>query len=423
MEREKVYPKVLLIGARLCRNLGGPSLLVTTKRVLDQFLTNADYTLVSPTAEDLALAEIYNIKIAPGSLFRSLPTFFAKRITGISIGPKAIIKLVDVFVKADIVIDIWGIIFCDSLLNNRFSTRAIEGLHLALAKMFRKPVVKYTADIGPFESRWNKLFARFYIKHFVDLILARNEVTKQRLINLGVSIPVMVCPDTAFVLEPGKSSFAESLSREKAGHPIVGFSVSYQAAKQSRDPDIYLTNMAALADHIVNSISAKVVLIPNALSAEPLNDDAFVAREICRRMTKPNETFIFLEEYNAWEMKGIIGQCDVVVGSRYHSIVAALSQGIPVLAVGWHEKYPEVLRLVGQEKHLCLAKSLSLNDLREQFDSLWHDRHRIKNEINAVLPQIREKIFQGGKAVSLLINKAPAPRLSCRQDTKTIKRL
>jgi colanic acid/amylovoran biosynthesis protein len=397
--------KILFTGIKLCRNLGGPSLLVSTKRVLDQFFMDAEYTLISSKEEDLALADVYNVRVIPWRFIWSLPALLTGCISGIPMGSKLTKALVSSFAEADVIIDISGIMFCDSLLNNRFMTRALEGFHLALGKMFRKPVIKYTADIGPFKSTWNRFFARLYLQNFVDLILARNDNTRQRLSALGVSTPVRVCPDTAFLLEPRKSTFSERLGKMKANHPLVGFSVSFQAAKQAAVADNYLKDMASLADYIIRSKKARIVLIPNDLSQDALRDDVSVAREIFGRMSKQDETIIFSKEYDAWEMKGVIGQCDVLLAARYHSMIAGLSQGIPVLAIGWHDKYPEALRLVGQEQCLGLVRSLDLNDLQKKFDSLWHERLQIKNQINGSLPGIRERILQGGKEVSLLLKK------------------
>lgn len=397
--------KVLLLGARLCRNLGGPSLLITTMSVLNEVLEDPAYTFVSPTSEDLAFGETYGISIITSQSWKRLvPAATTRALLGLSIGSPQIRRLVRAYAEADIVIDICGIGFADSVGSDALVARARQGIHFVLGTLFRKPVVKYTADLGPFESRWNRFFARLYLQHAVDLILARSEVTRQRLDKLGVTTPISVCPDTAFLLESHTSSFAEDLSREKIDRPVVGFSVSHMAARKSDDPQTYLDVMSGLADHIVETIGAKLVLIPNEFSAGTAYDDEHIAGEVWNRMAQNAEATTVSGEYTAQQSKGIIRQCDVVVAARYHSIVASLSQGIPVLAIGWHAKYGGVLGLVGQERYLCPVESLELNDCKKRFDDLWRSRDRVRQEINGSLAAIRQAVLEGAEEVKLLVH-------------------
>ena len=394
--------KIALTGVRLSANLGGPSLVASTQSVLSTVFPDAEYTLFVPVRyyeADVALAPKYSIGIAPLSvgcrlLARALIRRFCRILTG-SVSTNATIKSLE---EADLLIDIKGILFADSAGPQRFQDRMRAGFTFVLGKILGKPVIKYTADFGPFNCKWSRIFARLYFGHFVDLILARSEASYQNVKSLGVKTPTMVVPDTAFLLpcEQGKESEHYRKLRQHSG--LVGVSVSYQARNCALDPGIYLKIMAEFVDYLIKNHGVYVVLIPNAISKES-NSDALIAEQICAELANNHCEVLCTENLTAQELKGVIGECDAIVACRYHTIIAALSLAIPTVAISWHHKYAEVLDLFQQEHRVLDIKELRLEDLVRSFEDLWENREQIRQTISSFVPDVKDRIATGARAV------------------------
>jgi polysaccharide pyruvyl transferase WcaK-like protein len=396
--------KILFIGIRLSGNFGGPSLLSSTTETLSRSIPEAGFTLLSPTTtSDSKLSETYGIKIVPylGYFFYPILLVAILNKLGLDTSPLLNSKMREVwkeYKSADIIIGITGIIFADSL-GGGFMSRAFEGIHLLIGKLLNKPVIKYTADMGPFKRKWNRLFAKFYLNK-IDLILARGEITKKYLVELGITTPIHACPDTAFLLEATPNQkINEVLSREKLKKkPVIGISVSHMADRKERDRDQYSITMAQTAEYLIKNLNAFVVLIPNEIYPH-VHDDIYVAKNIYEKINNQEQVLLMTEEYPANELKGIIGECDLLIGARYHSIVAALSMCIPTIAIAWHHKYRQVMGLVGQEKYVSDIETLSFSELQVMIDSLWTNRKKIRTEIASYIPFIKESVLSGGKIV------------------------
>jgi len=366
--------RIVLIGGVLNNNFGGPAIVVGLANVLKRICLGIKLIFLSPDVRDLKLSKVYNITVVHYSLRNP-------------IGFMALMKNI---VMADMIVDIRGIAFTDAFGDN-FLLRLLEGIHILLGRLLKKKLIKYSADMGPFRKRWNRVFARFYL-NMLDLIIARSVETRKHLLALGVKKAIRVCPDVSFLLKPA------NVPRPVSG-PIVGVCVSSMAFKQAGGKR-YITAMVKLVRHVVEELNAHVLLIPNETFPERFND-VNVAFEILSRIPEniKHKVLILTRPKTAHELKAAISWCDLVISARYHTIIAALSLGIPTIAISWHHKYREFMRLLGQELFVCDINKLDAQHLCKMTDTLWVKRNEISEEINKRMKKLKKRVLSITKDV------------------------
>ena len=86
----------------------------------------------------------------------------------------------------------------------------------------------------------------------------------------------------------------------------------------------------------LNSLGREVVLVPHVYGPRPDQDDRTTLRELASKLTCQHT--LIEEELSPNQLKGIISEFDLFVGARMHSCIAALSQGVPTIAISYSHK-------------------------------------------------------------------------------------
>jgi colanic acid/amylovoran biosynthesis protein len=103
-------------------------------------------------------------------------------------------------------------------------------------------------------------------------------------------------------------------------------------------------------------------------------DDLKLAKKIRAAVS---EDIPIINEADPLRIKGILGACSATVGSRFHGIVSALSQGTPTLATGWSHKY-EMLFDDYEFQEGLISSNSSVEEIKDKMDLLINSERRIE---------------------------------------------
>jgi colanic acid/amylovoran biosynthesis protein len=191
------------------------------------------------------------------------------------------------------------------------------------------PVILLPQAMGPFEKpEVRSAFARVIDES--DLIFVRDARTEAHVEGaFGKRSNVRRCPDFTI----GLKGLRDQRHARFFGRPAIvpNHMVVRNADAATRALYVELLTAAAVA--------ARKSLGDPFIALHDARQDAALANELADRLGGIEQ----LSEHRPQVMKGVLADASLVIGSRFHALVGALSSGTPVIAFGWSHKYKELL--------------------------------------------------------------------------------
>jgi polysaccharide pyruvyl transferase WcaK-like protein len=198
-----------------------------------------------------------------------------------------------------------------------------------------KRVVLLPQAFGPFSGARIRAAAGRLVEQ-ADLVFARDRVSLAALHELGArSDHIALAPDFTNALHASGSPDEPTGGTGETQQPA--YIVPNVKVLQHVDPaagEAYVPFLAACVRAIEARGVRAVILVHES------HDDEALARRLNDAVGSRLEV---VGNDDPLALKALIGRSRLVVGSRFHALVAALSQAVPVVAVGWSHKYAELL--------------------------------------------------------------------------------
>jgi polysaccharide pyruvyl transferase WcaK-like protein len=239
---------------------------------------------------------------------------------------------------------------------------------------------------------------------------------------------LLIGPDPAFAMQAAEpDQVAGILDRVEgygqaraAGQPIVAATVLEKGRVYAGfRPDLdgqarqraHAEYVADILDALIAERDAFVLFLPHALEEDA--SDVTAARHVTAQMKSgPGHYKIVEEDCNARLLKGIIRQCDFVVGERTHSLIGGFSVGTPFVALT-NRRDTRTHGIIGEmcqcehqivdmdvmDGHAAARRVLELHDLRDS----------IRKTLNQLRPQLSRQLLEVARLVKGRAHVQPSP--------------
>lgn len=255
-------------------------------------------------------ADLYKFRLQLGSLFGLLPKKI-RNMYGIVLEK-----------EVDVVINTAGFAYSDQWGSKK--TFRLKRL-IKRWKKNNSKVILMPQAFGPFRSSQMQQAIKTIVKN-ADLIYAREKISYDYLVDVvGEQKNIKLSPDFTNLV---KGIVPEDFDKENNKFCIVpNYRMIDKTSKE--ESQAYIPFMIKCIKYLKEKNQKPFILIHEG------DNDLFLAQQI----SDGAGGVPIVKETNALKIKGILGECEGSIGSRFHGLVSALSQGVPSLATGWSHKY------------------------------------------------------------------------------------
>jgi colanic acid/amylovoran biosynthesis protein len=249
----------------------------------------------------------------------------------------------------------------------------------AVAGIFGKRVIYLSQSIGPCRTRWQKSMLKRLLQQ-AGAIMVRERNSRQFVTDLlgSESKSPMLVPDFGFAYVGESHLAGRDFLRAQgvpidSGVPCVGVTVLNHAT-QTGDADIqtaYESAILAALNQYANALGTPlhVLWLPQCRGPGFLEDDREVIRRMMARGLADDRVVMhtIADDVSLGLLWACYGCLDVLIATRMHSGIFALSQGVPVVAISYLYKTEGIMAELGLQDWVVAARGITASDITSRL--------------------------------------------------------
>jgi colanic acid/amylovoran biosynthesis protein len=259
---------------------------------------------------------------------------------------------------------------------------------LMLAHRYKVKTILLPNSIGPLKNSLAKRLVKRVIAKS-SYISVREDVSKKFLKEqLNMDVPTV--PDLGFFLKGSDDDFEGYLAErgfDKTKKNIAITLRPYRFDGYANADELYVNYLNEIAKFIGTQVSRgyKISLVAHTLGPSAHEDDRLALKDVYNAISEDiKKNVIYLEDFglNSRQIQKIYSYYDILVGTRFHSVIFALNEKTPSLAIayGGNKSYG-IMRDIGLPDFVLGIEAVSSGKLNEMVKKLEVERENYLEKI------------------------------------------
>ncbi len=409
--------RIFVTGLCLQGNKGGPALALSMIRAIRKYSENAEFVFAVPPAPEYYFEQLWAKKygltvvedcwdgdlgsLNPYRLLREGLAGFRRRF-------RRLWAFYSTMRACDLVLDMTAISYVGPPEGSEGHVMGTRHRYFRSASLVKRTFRAWTQSYGPFSTERIRRAARRDLSS-LPIVYCRGEETRRQVQSLLPGKECRVFPDMAVILEFDRELGRRLMVRyfgEMPQRPVVTLSPSavvYAKCGTAADgTNFHVSCCAQIADQLVERGFA-VLIVPHTYRPAqhvPELCDFAVGLRVLASVKRAEWVRIVPEDLSPAELKSVISGAYIHIGARYHSVVAALSSGIPAISLSWHFKYGDIMAMYGLEGCVIDAeKREAANSVLAVFDQLSEMRDSVVSRLKECQPPLEAAVYENGRSL------------------------
>ena len=261
--------------------------------------------------------------------------------------------------------------------------------HIFLGHALNKPVYIFPNSIGPFNGPLVKTLVKNALKK-CKVIFTREAISQKMIKNdLGLSVENM--PDLAFYLPNGKLSKNDFFARHNlpSNKKLVAMTMRPHRFPNSKTPEQDYTNFVKSIASFANWLYSNgymPVLVEHVLAVNYNENDGECIKEVCQYLNEGEYRLVSDKECDCHDLKKIYSFFDYIVGTRFHSMIFSMANGVPGFAITYTgNKGQGIMNEMDLQDYYISIEDVTFDLLRDKFLLVKEREDIVKEKISKYL--------------------------------------